>query len=825
MSEEEPPGGWTVDVFRPYVEDALDEWKRGDMFMKIGLAETDTILKEGEAAPAKGDKGHPFNKIFSFIIKEIAAKFNLVKQKKKTVSILLRSLDKEWEALVKAKQIQSPIKKKGSATTGKESSAMDAKDQPEAAEVKTESKEIEVKEEMIESPVQHMDGVPIDLTPRQLQMKEKFEKRKQEVLDSLPGEVKSKFGQQFFAKWAKSPLPVLVLSPYNVPPGPVRDMWFDMYEKVKKQGRLASASNLVYWYGAYDDPANAYSFVIKSKLIPFAIGEKKGLGKVPNAIRKKLDEGKKIGGADKMLLQGIEEMEEDKAKEPDDRHGRMNQVFLEDWEFVEEEVIVQEEEKSKPKAKPKNKKTKKRKNKDDQVDPVPKKQKKTKKAAEEPKQDEEKKPKVKEGDGPATPVKLEDIGDIGDNDVSSHDDKDDLEDAEPPSESDEDDEDFEYGKGPVKKPKTQKKVLAAAKAPPKKKSRKTKTKVERGRKDGEKKVPEGERRRRQELTRFTACEDKYLKVIDDWKYGLENQSKGTIKEIYVRLLDCVTKFSAPFIEAYEMPVLMKQSKKIVDDENRLKLWKTMKEVYQAKKKEVPAGFVPQKRVRNVEVAPEKEVIEKPKRISSVEEIAERDKSTKVPTKTKFERQDVSSSAPTKPGTPVATTEKKKFSLGSIMTKPKSTNKPGATSGLIRSLSSSSQLSKRQENPQWISETSIKDILDDENRSFALEFLQQATPFIPPNDKVNSDVIARELETSIFEWAGGKDGVAVTDCFVKYWDKVDDMVAAISGDGGNGTIARMISQGRFQSASEVVRLSENDIVCSYEGRPLEDFKFE
>lgn len=589
--------------------------------------------------------------------------------------------------------------------------------------------------------------------------------------------------------------------------------------QVKKQGRLASASNLVYWYGAYDDPANAYSFVVKKNLIPYAIGEKKGLNKVPNAVQKKLDAGKKLSGPDKMLVRGLEEMYEDNEKEADERHGRMNQAFLEDWEFAEEEVIVQEQKIEKPKPKSK---TKKRKGKDEEVDSKPKKLRKSKKAVEEPKDAEEKKPEAAKDGGATAAVNVEDIEDIGDDDVSSHDDKDDVEDAEPPSESDEDDEDFEQHIKAVKKPKTQKKKSAIAKAPPKKKAQKTKTKVEKGRKDGKKQVPEGERRRKQELFKFTQCEDKYLKIIDDWKYGLENHSKGTIKEIYVRLLGCVNKFSATFIEAYEMPVLMKQSKKIVDDENRLKLWKQMKEVYQSRKKDVPPGFKPQKRVRNGEVSG-KVVNEKPKRKSSVEESVDRDKSTNVPTKTKVERQDSSSSALSKPATPGVTAEKRKFSLGSIMTKPKSVSKPAVKSGLNRSVSSS-QMSKRQGNPQWISETSIRDIPNDENRSFALEFLQQATPFIPPNDKVNSDVIARELEASIFEWAGGKEGVAVTDCFVKYWDKVDDMVAAISGNGGNGTIATMISQGRFQSASDVVRLSENDIACSYEGRPLEDSRF-
>jgi hypothetical protein len=35
---------------------------------------------------------------------------------------------------------------------------------------------------------------------------------------------------------------------------------------------------------------------------------------------------------------------------------------------------------------------------------------------------------------------------------------------------------------------------------------------------------------------------------------------------------------------------------------------------------------------------------------------------------------------------------------------------------------------------------------------------------------------------------------------------------------------MISQGRFRSAADVVKLSENDIACSFEGRPLEDYNW-
>ena len=56
---------------------------------------------------------------------------------------------------------------------------------------------------------------------------EKFEKSKLEVMDSIPDEVKSRFGQQFFSN--------LLRCPYGVPPGAIRVKWFEMYEKVRRR--------------------------------------------------------------------------------------------------------------------------------------------------------------------------------------------------------------------------------------------------------------------------------------------------------------------------------------------------------------------------------------------------------------------------------------------------------------------------------------------------------------------------------------------------------------------------------------------------------------
>jgi hypothetical protein len=62
--------------------------------------------------------------------------------------------------------------------------------------------------------------------------KEKFESYRTEWLDRIPKEIKSRFRECGFSKWGKEWLPVLVMGPFDVEPGPVRDMWFEMFRNV-----------------------------------------------------------------------------------------------------------------------------------------------------------------------------------------------------------------------------------------------------------------------------------------------------------------------------------------------------------------------------------------------------------------------------------------------------------------------------------------------------------------------------------------------------------------------------------------------------------------
>jgi hypothetical protein len=67
----------------------------------------------------------------------------------------------------------------------------------------------------------------------ELATREDFDKYKSEWLGRIPKDVKSRFREGGFSKWGNDWLPVLELGPFDVEPGPVRDMWFDMFRKVR----------------------------------------------------------------------------------------------------------------------------------------------------------------------------------------------------------------------------------------------------------------------------------------------------------------------------------------------------------------------------------------------------------------------------------------------------------------------------------------------------------------------------------------------------------------------------------------------------------------
>ena len=76
--------------------------------------------------------------------------------------------------------------------------------------------------------------------------KREFEAYKAGILKSTPADYKIMFGQIGFTKWNKILIPVLILNPFHVPPGNVRQKWLDMHQKVRDAVWLATYSGRVF---------------------------------------------------------------------------------------------------------------------------------------------------------------------------------------------------------------------------------------------------------------------------------------------------------------------------------------------------------------------------------------------------------------------------------------------------------------------------------------------------------------------------------------------------------------------------------------------------
>jgi hypothetical protein len=68
-------------------------------------------------------------------------------------------------------------------------------------------------------------------------------------------------------------------------------------------------------------------------LIPYKAGVKKKLDRIPRSLQKKIDQSKTLIGAEQQLIDALDEMRLDLAKEPHERHGSLSQAFREVWEL------------------------------------------------------------------------------------------------------------------------------------------------------------------------------------------------------------------------------------------------------------------------------------------------------------------------------------------------------------------------------------------------------------------------------------------------------------------------------------------------------------
>jgi hypothetical protein len=164
----------------------------------------------------------------------------------------------------------------------------------------------------------------------------KFEKERETTLKSLPDSVKSMFGHIGFAILDEEDalqVPVLILNPYHVPPKPVRDIyWFDLFMgKKRKKGGLIKLAYLVYHYGS-NDPDDCYSFVEQDEFTSYEAGCEAGYHVLPSHVQAKLDAGQPLEESDEHLVRSWSEMQEDAAKQPEDR--RRGVAFQERYELL-----------------------------------------------------------------------------------------------------------------------------------------------------------------------------------------------------------------------------------------------------------------------------------------------------------------------------------------------------------------------------------------------------------------------------------------------------------------------------------------------------------
>lgn len=143
------------------------------------------------------------------------------------------------------------------------------------------------------------------------------------ALKAYPDEAKDLFKEVGFVRWRKRHLPVLVLSPLDVPAGPVREAWLRAYHKYQNSlqngsHRRMNPSVLVHWYGS-ENPKRAYSLVPCTKFIPYEQCVAKGLQNVTDRLQQRMTSGKAVSSAEREYLQGIQIMQQEVDIAPSNR--------------------------------------------------------------------------------------------------------------------------------------------------------------------------------------------------------------------------------------------------------------------------------------------------------------------------------------------------------------------------------------------------------------------------------------------------------------------------------------------------------------------------
>ena len=94
-------------------------------------------------------------------------------------------------------------------------------------------------------------------------VKRHFEIDRDRIMASLPKEAKERFGEICFSKYKTYLGPVLIMNPYDVPPGPPRECWMQMYQKVCNIEDFDNYLLFIQVHTSYGDDGSTLYLLIK----------------------------------------------------------------------------------------------------------------------------------------------------------------------------------------------------------------------------------------------------------------------------------------------------------------------------------------------------------------------------------------------------------------------------------------------------------------------------------------------------------------------------------------------------------------------------------
>ncbi|KAL9186914.1 hypothetical protein ACHAXT_010634 [Thalassiosira profunda] len=692
--------------------------------------------------------------------------------------------------------------------------------------------------------------------------REDFERYRADLLGRVPGEVRSRFREGGFSKWGANWLPVLELGPFDVEPGPVREMWMDMFDTTQENGR--DMTHLVLWYGVkYEDRSQAFSFLPESKIVPFAEGQKKGYADLPKKIQKKLEKNQRLTKTEEQIRSGLSEVVDDMQKDKSERGPAWMTDFKEEFELAAEE----EAEKKKKKTKRGPGRPKKVKDEDDEDGEVPKKRGPGRPS------NKEKAAAAKKAKKASSAKKWVTVDEDQDSDMESSDDEDDGDFRDDDSDEDDDlevdgDDDSDVGKKKKRKTSSGKK--------PKKKDKSNMTEEEKAAEKRAKAAEYREKKAREkaeaqgleyvkgrvgrkskaqlceeEQQKFTKCEEVFNPLMDQLTEAKDAGKPKAVLKCINAIMERVELLTPPFLREYPLGMLVKTVRKSMEGEHAevkpecKRLTAEMKRVYNEKDLKVPDDFNP---VKNRKTTPEadaaaleaarletvrsrpkssKKKMPKPKKVAVKREKVPV-KSEDPPTEHSMQKTNsgISLASDAMPGKLAATSSshsladavksepaqpKKAFSLKGMFEKPKPAPKPkivAPTPSAVVSGQPSPKPTKAL--PSWVTGPAMK--MEDfheqhaKERTFGLEFLVEAATQATSSKRFDPVSVSQSFELAIFAETKlrGRN-------WQQYWEKIHDVVAMLSpGKDKRNSILQGIISGDYQEPSELVKLSRREI---------------